>query len=228
MKLVVYVRVSTQHQAQTETIEQQLAMLEQACQTYHWPWPPSAVFRDDGYSGGTLQRPGLNAMRDAASHGAATHILVTAPDRLARKYVHQVLLIEEFTHAGCQVQFVERPMSDDPHNQLLLQIRGAVAEYERSLIADRTRRGRWAKYVAGSLLPWSRPPYGYRLSPDRPGDPQGVRVEPTEAEHVAAMFATYLKDGQTLWGLTKQFSDLQIPAPRGRAWWRKSTVPWNF
>ena len=45
------------------------------------------------------------------------------PDRLARNYVHQVLLIEEFQNLGCQVQFLERPMSQYPHDQLLLQIR---------------------------------------------------------------------------------------------------------
>jgi site-specific DNA recombinase len=224
MKLAVYVRVSTPQQAQTQTIEQQLTLLEGYCQEHHWPWPPAAIFRDDGFSGGSLQRPGLNALRDAVIQGSATHVLVTAPDRLARKYVHQVLLIEELAQAGCQVQFVERPMSDDPHDQLLLQIRGAVAEYERSLIVDRTRRGRWAKFVAGSLLPWSRPPYAYRLSPDRPGDPQGVQLEPTEAARVAEMFAYYLEDGHTLWGLTKHLTDLEIPAPGGRTCWRKSTV----
>jgi DNA invertase Pin-like site-specific DNA recombinase len=59
-------------------------------------------------------------------------------------------------------------MSADPHDQLLLQIRGAVAEYERTLIAERMRRGRLAKMRAGALLPWTRPPFGYRLDPDRP------------------------------------------------------------
>ena len=63
-------------------------------------------------------------------------VLITAPDRLARKYVHQMLLLEELERAGCRVEFVDRPMSQDPHDQLLLQIRGAVAEYERTLIAD--------------------------------------------------------------------------------------------
>jgi site-specific DNA recombinase len=86
--------------------------------------------------------------------------LITAPDRLARKYVHQMLLLEELERAGCRVEFVDRPMSQDPHDQLLLHIRGAVAEYERTLIADRMRRGRQQKFRAGTLLPWSRPPYG--------------------------------------------------------------------
>src|SRR5947209_10252702 len=91
-----------------------------------------------------------------------------------------MLLLEEFERGGCQVEFVDRPMSPDPHDQLLLQIRGAVSEYERSLIAERMRRGRRQKDLAGGLLPWTRAPYGYRVDPARPRDPAGVRLEPTE------------------------------------------------
>jgi site-specific DNA recombinase len=108
-------------------------------------------------------------------------VLVTAPDRLARNYVHQMVLLEEWAQAGCAAAFLDRPMSDDPHDHLLLQIRGAVAEYERTLIAERMRRGRLAKLRAGLLLPWTRAPYGYRMSPDRPRDPRGVTTDPAEA-----------------------------------------------
>ena len=94
--------------------------------------------------------------------------------------MHQVLLLEEFTATGCQVEFLDRPMSRDPHDQLLLQIRGAVAEYERSLIAERMRRGRLRKLQAGLLLPWTQPPYGYRVDPQRPRDPAGVRRDEVE------------------------------------------------
>ena len=68
--------------------------------------------------------------------------MITAPDRLARTSVHHMLLLEEWQRGGCQIEFLDRPMSQDPHDQLLLQIRGAVAEYERNLIAERLRRGR--------------------------------------------------------------------------------------
>jgi site-specific DNA recombinase len=95
-------------------------------------------------------------------------------------------------------------MSQDPHDQLLLQIRGAVAEYERTLIAERLRRGRLRrgrlrrgrlrKYQAGLLLPWARAPYGYRLSLERPRDPAGVTREPAEAAVVGELFATYLEE----------------------------------
>ncbi len=108
-------------------------------------------------------------------------LLVSAPDRLARKYVHQVLLLEELQGRGCRVEFLERPMSQDPNDQLLLQIRGAVAEYERTLITERMRRGRLAKLRAGQLLPWMRVPFGCRTDPERPRDPQGLRLDEYEA-----------------------------------------------
>lgn len=177
MRRAVYVRVSGHRQVQTQTIEQQLERLQMHCQSQGWQWQEVQIFRDDGYSGASLKRPGLDRLRDQIARAAFDVVLLTAPDRLARKYVHQMLLLEELEKSVCSVTFVERPMSQDPHDQLLLQIRGAVAEYERTLIADRMRRGRQQKFRAGTLLPWSRPPYGYRLNPDRPRDPTGVRRE---------------------------------------------------
>jgi site-specific DNA recombinase len=117
---------------------------------------------------------------------------------LARNYVHQVLLVEELQRHGAEVEFLDRPMSQDPHDQLLLQIRGAVAEYERTLISERMRRGRLAKLRAGSLLPWTRPPYGYRLDPDRPRGPAGVRLDEAEAAVVRDLFAWYADEGATI------------------------------
>src|SRR6185503_9852180 len=117
-------------------------------------------------------------------------ILITAPDRLARKYVHQVLLLEELQQQGCRVEFLERPMSQDPHDQLLLQIRGAGAEYERALITERMRRGRLAKLRAGQLLPWTLPPYGYRTDPERPRDPAGCAMTPMKRPSSGRFSAT--------------------------------------
>ena len=74
---------------------------------------------------------------DQVRNAAFDRVVVTAPDRLARNSVHQMLLIEEFEQCGCQIEFIDQPMSHNPHDQLLVQIRGAVAEYERNLIAER-------------------------------------------------------------------------------------------
>ncbi len=146
MRIAVYVRVSGHRQVQTQTIEQQLERLQAHSPTQGQSWQEVTIFRDDGYSGASLKRPGLDRLRDQVGRSAFDLLLITAPDRLARKYVHQMLLLEELERGGCRVEFVERPMSQDPHDQLLLQIRGAVAEYERTLIAERMRRGRQQQF----------------------------------------------------------------------------------
>ena len=131
MRTAVYARVSTTRQAQAQGIEQQLDRLRAAAAERGWELDDQHVYRDDGYSGARIGRPGLDRLRDHAALAELDVVLVTAPDRLARNYVHQVLLIDELAARGCQVEFLDRPMSAGPHDQLLLQIRGAVAEYER-------------------------------------------------------------------------------------------------
>jgi site-specific DNA recombinase len=224
MRIAVYVRVSTQRQAQTQTIEQQLERLRTYIKEQNWTLPDEQIFRDDGYSGSRLNRPGLDRLRDQVRSAELDRVLITAPDRLARNFVHQMLLLEEIERFGCQVVFLDRPMTHDPHDQLLLQIRGAVAEYERTLIAERMRRGRQMKLRAGTLLPWTRAPYGLRLDPDHPRDPTGMSVDPAEAAQVAEMFAWYLTEGATLYGLAQHLQQQGVPTPRERKFWNAASV----
>jgi len=149
MKVAIYVRVSTQRQAQAQTSAQQLERLRAHLQTQNYQLSDLDIFDDEGYSGASLRRLALERLRDAVAQGRFDCLLITAPDRLARNFMHQALLLEELQSHGCQVEFLDRPLSQDPHDQLLLQVRGAVAEYERTLIVERTRRGRLAKLKAG-------------------------------------------------------------------------------
>jgi site-specific DNA recombinase len=100
MKVAVYVRVSTQRQALIQTIEQQLQRLYEHSQTQGWTWQEESIFRDDGYSGASLHRPGLDRLREQVSRAVFDRVVMTAPDRLARNYVHQMLLVEEFEQGG--------------------------------------------------------------------------------------------------------------------------------
>src|SRR5690348_2549598 len=220
----VYVRVSTQRQAQAQTIEQQLDRLRAHLRDQGVELASEQVFRDDGYGGATLNRPGLDRLRDAARAGEVDRVLVTDPDRLARNYVQLMVLLGELERAGCEVAFLDRPIGRDPQDRLLLQVRGAAAEYERTLIAERMRRGRRAELRAGCLLPRTRPPYGYRLDPDRPRDPAGVTLEPAEAAVVRELFAAYLEDHAGLLSLAKHLQGLGIPSPRGRPRWSPATL----
>jgi site-specific DNA recombinase len=225
MRGAIYARVSTSRQARDRSIDQQVEKLKAHTERKGWTLEEERVYLDEGYSGASLNRPGLDALRDAAAMAEFDVLLVAAPDRLARKYVHQVLLIEELQGRGCRVEFVERPMSQDPNDQLLLQIRGAVAEYERTLIAERMRRGRLAKLRSGQLLPWMRVPFGYRTDPERPRYPAGLRVEEYEATIVRQMFAWYLEQGATLGGIARRLTEGGIPTPTGKkSGWSRSTV----
>src|SRR5216683_613507 len=226
MRAAVYARVSTTRQAQAQTIEQQLDRLRAAAAERGWALDDQHVYRDDGFSGAGLGRPGLDRLRDHAALADLDVVLVTAPDRLARNYVHQVLLIEELAGHGCQVEFLDRPMSADPHDQLLLQIRGAVAEYERTLISERMRRGRQARLRAGTLLPWTTPPFGYRLDAERPRDAAAVRVEPGESVLVAQMFDWYLEPQATVYQLARRLTDLGVATPTGKPRWNAASVRW--
>jgi site-specific DNA recombinase len=128
MTNAIYVRVSTDRQMLAQTIDQQIERLRGHLQSQGQALLAKDIFRDDGYSGATLNRPGLDRLRDRVREATIAHLWITSPDRLARNDVHQMVLLEEFEQYGCQVTFLDQPMSQAPHDHLLLQIRGAVAE----------------------------------------------------------------------------------------------------
>jgi site-specific DNA recombinase len=224
LRIAIYARVSTLHQAQAQTIAQQLSRLQAYAVEHGWAVSDEHIFRDDGRSGASLNRPRLDQLRDVVRSGAIDRVLVTEPDRLARNYVHQMIIMDELEHNGCSVEFLDRPLSDDPQDRLLLQIRGAVAEYERTLIGDRMRRGRQAKYRAGTLLPWTSPPYGYRLNPDRPRDPTGLTMDPAEATVIRQIFAWYAEEHTSLHQIARQLQAQGVPTPTGKQVWSLCTL----
>lgn len=227
MEIAIYARVSTQRQQHQQTIEQQLERLRaHIAQQPDWRLAPENVLRDDGHSGAKMSRPGLDRLRDRIAMASFSLVLITAPDRLARNYVHQVLLIEELKKYGCRVEFLDRPMTDDPHDQLVLQIRGAVAEYERSLIGDRMRRGRLARLRGGQLLPWTVPPYGFLTDAERPRDPNRVRLDPVASVIVGQIFTWYTESEPplTLYKIARRLTEAAVLTPMGRERWNVATI----
>ena len=108
MEIALYARVSTSRQQHAQTIDQQLDRLRaHVAQQKDWHLADEHIYRDDGYSGAKLNRPGLDRLRDRAAFAAFERVLITAPDRLARNYVHQMLLIDELAVKG-------RPMVGRP------------------------------------------------------------------------------------------------------------------
>jgi site-specific DNA recombinase len=163
MRAAVYARVSIPRQGREQTLESQLEALKVWAMENGHELSPEDVHTDEGYTGSRIDRPGLDALRDGAEDGAFEVIGVLSPDRLARKYAYQVLLLEEFKRHGLEVVFLHHPISDDPNDQLLLQIQGAIAEYERAMIAERFRGGKLQKARDGHYV-GAKAPYGYRAT----------------------------------------------------------------
>ena len=158
----IYARVSSEQQREENTIASQTAALIEFAKTHELEVPKQWVFEDEGYSGATLERPGLERVRDLAAEGQIQVVLAYAPDRLSRKYAYQILLIEELARNGVETLFVKAPQGVSAEDQLLVQFQGMIAEYERAQILERSRRGKRHRARAGEVGVMSGAPYGYR------------------------------------------------------------------
>src|SRR5262245_40884460 len=128
----IYARVSWDRQKENQTITSQTAALKEYAASHDYIVPAEWVFEDEGYSGATLIRPGLEALRDLIAQGQIEAALVYSPDRLSRKYAYQVVLAEEFARCGVSLVFLKSRSGETAEDQLLVQFQGMIAEYERA------------------------------------------------------------------------------------------------
>ena len=212
----IYARVSSARQAKDETIGSQLAALREHAATSRLEVPGEWVFADEGHSGATLARPGLEALRDLAAQGCLDVVLVWSPDRLARKFAYQALLIEELARCGARVEFVKGPRGDSPEDQLLVQFQGMFAEYEKAQLMERYRRGKAWRARTGSVNVLSGAPFGYRYVRKTPGCGARYEVVPHEAVLVTEMFRRYADDGASIADLRRWLTDLGVRTRTGK------------
>ena len=188
--VALYARVSSESQARNNTIGSQIAALRERIAADGFQLEPDHTYVDEGYSGAILFRPALERLRDAVAAGQVARIYVHAPDRLARRYAHQVLLVDEFRRAGAEVAFLNRPIGGTAEDDLLLQVQGVIAEYERAKILERGRRGRRHAAQSGSVSALTGAPFGYRyVSRTQGGGVARFEVVEEEAQVVRLIFA---------------------------------------
>ena len=223
-EIAIYARVSSERQKEEQTIESQIVALQEEAHQRGWALGPERIFLDEGYSGANLERPGLEALRDLVYEGAISTVLVYAPDRLARKYALQVLLLEEFARGGTEVEFLRAVKGESPEEQLLLQFQGMIAEYERAQIIERTRRGKRHKARQGLVNVLSGAPYGYRYRKVSEGAPASYLVHEEESEVVGQVFEWYTTQGDTIAGIVRRLNDAKISTRTGQGRWERSTV----
>jgi len=223
-----YARVSSEQQAAAHTIESQLAALTEHARSDGTPVPAERQFVDEGYSGATLVRPALDRLRDLAAAGVINRIYVHSPDRLARNYAYQVLLIDEWRRAGVEIIFLNRPLGQSPEDDLLLQVQGIVAEYERAKIMERSRRGKKHAAQSGSLNVMSCAPFGYRHVSVRDGGGQ-ARFEPVpeQARIVKHVFEWIGRDRCSLGEVCRRLQEAGARTQSGKSIWSRQVV-WHM
>ena len=220
-----YARVSSDQQAKDDTIDSQVEALRGQIKTDGLAIEEELCFIDEGYSGGTLLRPALERMRDVVAAGAMERLYIHSPDRLARKYAYQVLLVDELQRCGVELVFLNRRIGTSPEEDLLLQVQGMVAEYERAKIMERSRRGKRHAARRGDVNVLSSAPYGYRYTSKHEGNGQACyRVILEEARVVTRVFGWVGRDRFSLGAVCRKLADEGIQSPRGKNYWNRSTV----
>jgi site-specific DNA recombinase len=220
----IYARVSSEQQREENTIASQTAALIEFAKGHDLQIPEAWVFEDEGYSGATLERPGLERVRDLAAEGQIQVVLAYAPDRLSRKYAYQILLIEEFARHGVETLFVKAPQGDSAEDQLLVQFQGMIAEYERAQILERSRRGKRHRAHSGEISVMSGAPYGYRYIRKTDEAPAAYIVHEAEARVVRRVYEMYTAKGLSIGEITRRLNAESIPTRKVSARWERSTV----
>jgi site-specific DNA recombinase len=221
----IYARVSSEQQAKEQTIASQVEALRQRVQQDGLTLPEELCFLDEGCSGSTLLRPALERLRDQAAAGSIDRLYVHSPDRLARKYAYQVLLLDELKRCGVEVVFLNREIGRSPEEDLLLQVQGMVAEYERAKILERSRRGKLHAARRGSLNVLGGAPYGYRyLSRRDNGGEAAYQVVEEEAAVVRQIFRWVGQERCSIGEVCRRLRQAGIPSPTGKECWDRSVV----
>jgi site-specific DNA recombinase len=221
---VIYARVSSARQKKAETIASQTAALRAHAQQLALDVPDEWVFEDEGHSGATLIRPALERMRDLIASIGIEVVLCYSPDRLARKFAYQALLLEEFARAGTRVEFIKGPRGDSPEDRLLVQFQGMFAEYEKAQIMERYRRGKAHRARTGSINVLSGAPFGYRYVRKNEHSAATYQIVEHEAVLVAELFRRYADEGASIADLARWLTVQGVPTRKGKHRWDRSVI----
>ncbi len=225
IRAAIYARVSSEQQAQEQTIASQVAALRQRVAEDGFQLPAELCFLDDGVSGSTLTRPALERLRDMAYAGGFQKLYVHSPDRLARRYAYQVLLVDELVKHGIEIVFLNRAIGVSPEEDLLLQMQGMFAEYERAKIMERSRRGKRHGATRGSVNVLSGAPYGYRYICKREGQGRAAyEIQEEQAGVVRQIFEWVGRDRLSIGEVSRRLQAKGIVSAKGKAWWDRTSV----
>ncbi|WCR59219.1 MAG: Transposon gamma-delta resolvase [Wolbachia endosymbiont of Ctenocephalides felis wCfeF] len=224
-KVSLYARVSSKKQAQEGTIESQVAELERRISEDEHELLDEYKFIDNGYSGSSLERPDLDRLRDKVKEGKIDKVYIHSPDRLSRKTVYQMILLDEFKKAEVEVIFLNQKTDNSPESNLLLQMQGAIAEYERAKIMERNRRGRLYAARKGSVSIMTTAPYGYRyIKSGEMGGKGKFEINEEEARIVKQLFVWIGEERVSIRETVHRLKERCIRTQKGKETWSSGTI----
>jgi site-specific DNA recombinase len=225
VRAAIYARVSSDQQAQEQTIGSQVSALRERVTSDGLRLDDELCFLDDGVSGSTLMRPALERLRDMAYVGGFQKLYVHSPDRLARRYAYQVLLVDELKKHGVEIVFLNRAIGVSPEEDLLLQMQGMFAEYERAKIMERSRRGKRHAARRGSVNVLSAAPYGYRYVTKRDGGGEAAyEIHDEQAAVVKQVFEWVGRDRISIGEVSRRLKAKAIPTATGKSSWDRASI----
>ena len=219
----LYARVSSTKQQLNENIASQIAAIEEYARQNDYQISPPHIYKDDGFSGSRLDRPALDRLRDAVAQGEVEAVLIHSLDRLARQVTHQHIVIDELKQAGCEIVFTSHNFGTSPAEQMLQEMTGVFAQYERAMITERCRRGRLHRARQGQL--WMKEgPYGYTYIPRTENCPGKLVINESEAEVVRMIFRLLIDEQLSTYQINERLYQSGIRTRQGKERWSDGTI----
>ncbi len=219
----LYARVSSAKQQLNENIASQIAAIREYARQNDFQISPQHVYKDDGFSGARLDRPALDRLRDAVAQGEVEAVLILSPDRLARQFAYQYIVVEEFERAGCAIVFTSHNFGSSPADRMLQEMTGVFAEYERAMITERGRRGRLHHARQGQI--WMKEgPYGYTYIPRTGACPGKLVINEAEAEIVRMIFRLLIDEQLSAYQIGERLYESGIRTRHGKERWGSGTL----
>ena len=222
--VAIYARVSTEEQREGQTIDSQVAELERFANEKSWR--VAEIYKDEGWSGSLLARPELDRLRDDALAAKFTRVLINDVDRLARDVAHLGIVKRDLERLGVEVVFKKLPAEKSPTYNLMVNILGSFAEFEREMISDRTRRGRRHKVETRQQFLGTNAAYGYRYIPkDRAAGAEGyLEIISEEAAVVRLMYQWVDREGLSAHKVMERLNSTSIRPRKGHLWAKSSVL----
>jgi len=224
LRVALYARVSTDEQREGQTIQSQIAELERF--VAEKTWTVVGTYLDDGWSGSILVRPSLDRMRDDGGKGLFDAVIVNDVDRLARDVAHLGVIKRDLERKRVQLVFRKLPAENSPTYNLMVNILGSFAEFERELIVDRTRRGRRHKVEVRKQYVGCEAPFGYRYRTEssRGGAEADLKVVPEHARIVRDIYEWALTEGLSMEKIARRLTEAGTLTPSGKRVWAVCSI----